>query len=54
MRAVSLPRFLQSLTVLRAGATALPPLIAFVALLVFGVPDVAAAPIPIEPSPFRW
>ena len=54
MRAVSLPRFLQSLTLVHAGATALPLLIALVALLVFGAPDVAAAPMPIEPSPFRW
>lgn len=54
MRAVSLPRFLQSLTVVRVGATALPLLIALVALLVLGAQDVAAAPIPFEPSPFRW
>jgi hypothetical protein len=54
MRAVLLPRFLQSLTVDRARAIAWPVLIALVALLVFGALDVAAAQPPIEPSPFRW
>jgi len=55
MRAVSLPRFLLSLTVVRIVATGVPLLIALIALLGFGAPDAAAGAIQIfEPNPFRW
>lgn len=55
MRVVSLPRFLQSLTVVRMVATGLPLLIALIALLGFGAPDAAGGAVQIfEPNPFRW
>lgn len=56
MRAVSLPRFLQSLIVGRPGAIGLSFVIALIALLAFGVLSVAAAPIanPDPQLPFRW
>ena len=55
MRAVSLPRFLQSQTVARVGATGLLLLIALIVLLVFGAADSGVMPIQIaDPRPFRW
>ena len=55
MRAVLLPRFLQSQTVVLVGATGLALLIVLIAVLVSGALDAAAGPIQIaEPNPFRW
>ena len=56
MRAVSLPRFLQSQVVSQAGVFALLSIVALLVLLALGVSDVNAAQItpPDYPDPFRW